>query len=155
MEISIITSIIGAAGIGGIIGAYFQSLFARKSEIFLKLNTINEERYKNLLYHMNIVLNPENVRFMNHANPENGKQFVQKDHIDFVKAEYLQSVLYAPDSVVKTLKTFIDNPTETNFINTAMQMRVSLWNTNTKLKINEIKLEEHTNTKKEKTLDNK
>ena len=131
----------GAAGIGGAVGAYFQSFFSRKREIFLKLNSINEERYKNLLYHMNIILNPENVRFMNHKNPSSDKQFDQKDHIDFVKAEYLQSILYAPDDVVNALKKFLEKPTEENFIDSAIKMRISLWNKKTKLKSSEIIIE--------------
>jgi len=138
MDTSIIISFMGAAGIGGIVGAYFQSLFSRRREIFLKLNSINEERYKNLLYHMNIILNPENVRFM----PSTGKQFNQKDHLDFVKAEYLQSILYAPDDVVNALKKFLENPNEKNFIDTAMKMRISLWNKKTKLESSEIIIEE-------------
>jgi hypothetical protein len=132
----------GAAGIGGIVGAYFQSFFSRKREIFLKLNSINEERYQNLLYHMNIILNPENVRFMNHSDPSSGKQFNQKDHLDFVKAEYLQSILYAPDNVVNALKNFLKKPNEDNFINTAMKMRISLWNKKTKLVSSEIIIED-------------
>ena len=87
---------------------------------------------------MNIILNPENVRFM----PSTGKQFNQKDHLDFVKAEYLQSILYAPDDVVNALKKFLENPNEKNFIDTAMKMRISLWNKKTKLESSEIIIEE-------------
>ena len=142
MDTSIIISFMGVAGIGGIVGAYFQSFFSRKREIFLKLNSINEKRYKDLLYHMNIILNPKNVRFMNHADPSRGNQFNQQDHIDFVNAEYLQSILYAPDDVVNALKKFLENPNQRNFINAAIKMRISLWNKKTKLKSSEIIIEE-------------
>ncbi len=115
-------------------------LIDRKKEISLSLNRINEERYRNILYHMYIVLDPKNVRFMHQADPKTGKQFDQKDHFDFLKAEYMQSVLYAPDSVVKSLKAFLEKPTEDGFINTAKAMRISLWEQESKLSSSDIRI---------------
>jgi hypothetical protein len=89
---------------------------------------------------MNIILNPKNIKFMNHKNPETGKQFNQDDHIEFIKAEYLQSILYAPDKVVISLKKFINSPNEQNFIEVAKEMRISLWNKKSKLSKSSLKI---------------
>ena len=144
MELKNLTTIISLTGIsgvvGGMIGAYFKMLLDKKKEISLSLNRINEERYCNILNHMNIALNPENVRFMNHSDPKTGKQFDQKDHLDFLEAEYMQSVLYAPDAVVKALKNFLEEPTKELFIDTAKAMRVSLWQQKSNLSSSDIRL---------------
>ena len=144
MELKNLTEILSLTGIssviGGMIGAYFKVLLDKRKEISLSLNRINEERYRNILYHMNIVLNPSNVRFMNHPDPKTGKQFNQKDHLDFLEAEYLQSVLYAPDNVVKALKVFLEERTEERFIDTAKAMRVSLWQQKSNLSSSDIRL---------------
>ena len=89
---------------------------------------------------MVIVLNDEYTKFMNHVNPGTGRQMSQSDHADFLNAEYLRAVLYAPDDVLRELKHFIEKPNEENFIRTARAMRRSLWNRKSKLEANELKL---------------
>ena len=44
------------------------------------------------------------------------------------------------DNAIKTLKKFIETPSEEHFIETAKEMRGSLWSTKTKLNVDDIKL---------------
>ncbi len=63
---------------------------------------------------------------MNHIDPQTGQQMTHEDHIEFLNAEYFQAILYAPDSELKQLKSFIEDPNEDLFICTAQAMRRSL-----------------------------
>ena len=49
-------------------------------------------------------------------------------------------MLYAPDSVLLSIKKFIVNPNNDNFMKTAIEMRKDLWKKKTKLKISMLSL---------------
>lgn len=135
-----IIKILTALGIGSVLGYFIQYTLNKKKELYSSLYKLNEDRYKNILSHMVIVLNEEYTKFMNHIDPRTGTQMTHDDHVDFLNAEYFQAILYAPDKVLEELKLFIEEPDEENFIRTAKAMRHSLWNKKSKLEINELKL---------------
>ena len=132
--------ILTALGIGSMLGYLVQYALNQKKELYNSLYKLNEDRYKNILSHMVIVLNEEYTKFMSHVDPRTGNQMSHDDHVDFLNAEYFQAILYAPDKVLEALKHFIEEPNEENFIHTARAMRHSLWNKKSKLEIDELKL---------------
>lgn len=127
-------------GFGGLIGAFVNHLLSQRATLKSKLYDVREGRYRNILAHMSVMLNPVNLKFMNHIDPATGKQMEEKDHFDFLNAEYYHACLYAPDPVLESLKTFIENPDENEFVKVAQRMRRDLWNKNSKLTIGQIKL---------------
>ena len=135
-----IITILTTLGLGSVLGYFIKYALDKKKEVYNSLYKLNEERYKNILSHMVIVLNDEYTKFMNHVDPRTGNQMTHDDHVDFLNAEYFQAILYAPDNVLEALKHFIEKPNEETFIRTARAMRHSLWNKKSKLRINELKL---------------
>ena len=59
MDIQTIVSALGLLGIGGIIGSYFQHLLNQRRDTELKIQQINENRYRSTLVYMRCLLKPE------------------------------------------------------------------------------------------------
>lgn len=131
-------TIISTFGIGGLIGAFIKHWLNNKKDLSIKLNQLNEEKYRVILIHMSCSLNYENRKYFS----------IKKDYeatgtdyyFNCVKEYYYQSLLYSPDFVILELKKFIENPNQENFINTAKSMRKDLWNKNTRLEFEELVL---------------
>ena len=58
-------------------------------------------------------------------------------------AEYSRMVLFAPDSVLRTVKAFIERPDEENYWKALTEMREALWGKKTKLSAEELMLMRH------------
>ncbi len=127
-------------GMGGVVGAVINHLLTQKANSDMNLYKVREERYRNILAHMSVLLNPMNKKFMNHRDPSTGQQFEEADHVDFLNAEYYHACLYAPDNILKNFKMFIETPAEDVFIKVAQVMRKDLWRKKSKLTDKEIKL---------------
>lgn len=145
MDTSIIITVISSLGVGGLIGAFLKSMLDRKKEILLKLNQINEEKYRTLLMYMSFIIDPLN-RFHFVLNDDNIKKLTNNELIkDYSKSKvneyYYHSLLYASDDVIKSLKEFIQNPNRELFIKVAKAMRINLWNQKTKLTPEEMYIE--------------
>ncbi len=127
-------------GMGGIIGALVNHWLSQKADSKAKLYNVREERYRNILAHMSVLLNPVNTKFINHCDPATGRQLNADDHIDFLNAEYYHACLYAPDAILKELKIFVEAPSEDGFIKVAQTMRKDLWSKKSELTDKELKL---------------
>ncbi len=129
--ISIILSLLAAIGIGGILGAYFQSRFQHKKELEKDLHELKRKRYGAILIQMLTVLDPE-------RGMEKIKEFrPDLKNMDDVKAELktemLNAVLFANDEVMKAMSEFSKNPTYENYLKSVVGMRRELWGRKTKV----------------------
>ena len=137
-----IVSLISALGIGSVIGIVIKHILDRNAELKIRLKIINEEKYKNVLIYMSILITPKNK-----------DHFVLNDSILYslktdseikeyamtkLKAYYFQSLLYASDEVMRSFKLFLADPDKQKYIVTAQKMRADLWNNKTTLTVAEI-----------------
>ncbi|MFH1288008.1 MAG: hypothetical protein ABII25_04850 [bacterium] len=128
----LLISIITALGFGGIIGAYFQAIFQRQSQIKEKEHELKNRRYKTILILMLTKLDPENG--MQHIAEFRDDLKSIKDVEKEIETELLNSVLFANDEVIKNLAQFSHNPRKSTYIKTVVAMRQELWGKKTKIK---------------------
>ncbi|MCL4457239.1 MAG: hypothetical protein M1147_06285 [Nitrospirae bacterium] len=127
--LQIIISLLTAIGIGGILGAYFQSRFQRQKEISEDIHNLKRQRYGAILIQMLTILNPE--RGLSKAQAFRPDLKSVDDFREEVKTEILHSVLFADDEVIKSLVEFIRSPSHATYIKTVVSMRNDLWNKKT------------------------
>ena len=143
-SLSSITSLLIALGVGGLIGIIVKSILDRNAELKIKLKTINEEKYRTILIYMSIVINPSSKdHFI--LNDDNLYGLMSDTEISTyalskLKEYYYQSLLYASDDVMHTLKLFLSNNDREHYISTAQKMRLDLWNSKSKLELSEIEI---------------
>ena len=105
--------------------------WTRFSEIELKTRTLNEDKYRSILVFMRCIIKPENANQFNINDPNIQNLKNEKEIKKYAKTKliefYYNSLLYASDEVLRKIKQFIDNPSEPNFIQTAIVMRKDLW----------------------------
>lgn len=131
MAIPTTIEVLGLLGVGGIIGAYFKSLWDKKKEIDLQSQNIKELRYRSTLIFMRCFLKPKSLQQFDIDDPEIRKLKREEEIKKHCRSKliefYYNSVLYAPDKVLSNIKCFIENPSEVNFMKTANSMRKDLW----------------------------
>ena len=145
---TVIVSVLSSFGVSGIIGIYLQHLWSQKRETELRIQGENRGHYESNLVWMRIILKPEMVENFNVArldpllskqrNPSEIKKLAENRLIEF----YYSSVLFSPDYVLTAMKEFIKNPTEVNFMKSAIAMRKDLWNKKTKVSFEILSLEQ-------------
>lgn len=90
-------------------------------------------------------MHPENVSQFHVEDPNFLKLKDIGDVKDYAKQKmvefYYSSLLYAPDEVLTAMKEFLRNPTETNFMKSAITMRKDLWKKKTKANLESLSLE--------------
>ena len=137
-----IISLIGALGLGSILGVVIKHLLDRNAELKIKLKAINEEKYRTILIYMSIFITPKNKDHFVLSDQILYELKIENDIREYasskIKAYYYQSLLYASDDVMKAFKLFLINPNKENYILTAQKMRMDLWNNKTKLITSEI-----------------
>jgi len=129
--LEIILALLTAIGLGGIIGAYFQSRFQHQKEVQEDIHNLKRQRYGAILIQMLTILAPQRGLLK-------AQQFRPdlKDVADFkeeVKTEMLHSVLFASDDVIKAMAEFLQNPSYSSYIKTTVAMRRDLWGKKTKI----------------------
>ena len=131
MDIQTIISAVGLLGVGGIIGSYFQHLFNQKRETELKIQQINENRYRSTLVYMRCLLNPKSLPHFQiedkHIYKLKTSEAIKKYAKEKIIEYYYNGFLYASDNVLVNIKQFLQNPSELNFTKTAVSMRKDLW----------------------------
>jgi len=145
MEVETIITVLTSLGIGGFIGSYLQHLWHQKGETELRIQSLNEGKYRSTLIFMRCVLRPESVKQFDIPDPHiktlksssDVKKFAEERLIEF----YYNSLLYAPDEVLTAMKKFIKNPSEAVFMKTAIAMRKDLWKKKTKASLEMLSLE--------------
>lgn len=102
----------------------------------MELNQINEEKYRTILIHISCGLNLENRKYftLKTEYEEKNKNY----YLGVVREYYYHSLLYSQDFVIKSIKKFVDEPNQKNFINVAKSMREDLWGKKSNLTINDI-----------------
>lgn len=121
-------SIISVLGFGGILGAYFQFLFQRRTKVQEDIHRLKRERYGAILIQMLTILSPEHLPKTQAFRPDLKNV---DDFLEEVRIEMLNSVLYANDDVIKRMAEFVKRPTHSAYIKTASAMRKDLWNKKT------------------------
>lgn len=131
LSTSTVVTLLTALGIGGILGAYFQSLFQHKREIKEHEHELKRRRYSCIL-----------ILLLTKLDPKNGLPHVEKIRPDLknlkdvekeIETELLNGVLFASDDVIKTMSEFVQKPTHKSYIKVATAMRKDLWNRKTKV----------------------
>ena len=145
MNIENIISVLGLLGIGGVIGSYLQHLWNQKRETESKIQNINERGYRSTLVFMRCFLKPENLSQFTIEDTNMTKLKNTKEIREYAKSKlmefYYVDVLYAPDDVLIKIRQFIKNPSEINFVKTAIAMRKDLWKKKTKIDLKNISLD--------------
>jgi hypothetical protein len=142
MTLNDLLPLISGLGIGGFIGIVIKHFLDRNSELKIKLKAINEEKYRTVLIYMSIILNPRNKDHFVLNDDILYSLTTESDIRDYsiskLNEYYFQSLLYASDDVMKSFKSFLNDPSRENYIISAQKMRIDLWNNKTRLKISEI-----------------
>ncbi len=129
--LEIILSFVTAIGIGGILGAYFQSRFQHQKEVQEDIHFLKRKRYGTILILMLTILDPE--RGLSKAQKFRPDLKDTNDFKEEVKVEMLHSVLFVSDEVIKAMAEFIQNPSYSFYVKTVSAMRKDLWNQKTNI----------------------
>lgn len=144
MEFQVIISVLSLLGLGGIVGGYIQHLLNQKRETDLRIQDLNEGKYRSTLIFMRCVLKPENVNQFHIEDPHiprSKNEKIKKYVLDKLTEFYYNSLLYASDDVLRKFRQFINEPSEYNFMETAIAMRKDLWGKRTKIDLKQISLD--------------
>lgn len=126
-----IIPVLTALGFGGIIGAYFQSLFQQRGQLKEKEHELKSKRYKTILILMLTKLDPENglKKIAEFRDDLKNISDVEKE----IETELMNSILFANDDVIKSLSAFCRDSSNANYIGTAVAMRKDLWGRKTRI----------------------
>ncbi|RJQ39140.1 MAG: hypothetical protein C4555_03700 [Dehalococcoidia bacterium] len=133
----IILSILTLLGIGGIVGGFITYLLDKKKEREFKVLEQKERRYKSCLLYMDAVFKPKNIKYLSSRQPDINNE---QDILEYLNMEYHEMILYASKEVVLSVKIFLRNPTNENFLRTILIMRQDLSKMNKDLALSDIKL---------------
>ncbi len=129
--IQIIASILLAVGFGAILGAYFQARFQHQKEVKEDIHNLKRQRYGAILIQMLTIINPKRGLSKTQVFRPDLKSI--DDFKEEVKTETLNSLLFAGDNVIKSMVDFINDPTQSSYIKTAVTMRIDLWGKKTSI----------------------
>ena len=138
MDLGTITTILTSLGIGGLIGNFFQSFLQSKGKVNEREFNFKEQRYKALMILMWTSLNPKSE--LKHL------RFYREDILDIktlhreLKLELYNSLLYAEDNVIYSLRKFIEKINHQNYSSVALEMRKDLYGKKTKINFEDIKI---------------
>ena len=133
---SILIAIIGGI-FGGILTYAVQFFFEKRKSNYLAELQQREKRYKSVIIFMECYLHPKNIKVIQLTNPGIKSQSDLKEALKF---EYREMLLFVSDDVIKSLKQFIEEPSEEKYFQTIKLIRKDLWKKNTKLGISDISI---------------
>lgn len=118
-------SLIGALGIGAIIGAFFRSLFEYRRGIEKQQHELKFKRYACILILLLTRLDSKTgLRHIRELRPDlQDLGDVEKE----IRVELLNSILFASDDVVRSMFEFIRTPSYSSYFTVAISMRRDLW----------------------------
>ena len=137
VDYEIIIAVLGVVGIGGVIATSLTYIFEKRKQSKFSEQAEKEKRYKAMVLHMRTIVKPDDLKYMQLHRPD------LKDMTDVkneVETEWYNSLLFASDDVIKSLKEFILKPNNTTYAKTVIAMRKDLWNKKTSLRPEEINL---------------
>lgn len=125
MTINDILPILSLLGLGGIIGAFFNSVWERNKTISLQKQQYKETRYLAVILLMYGFLEyKDSSDFLIIHRPDLSSK--EKLFLE-LKTEWNNMILYASDDVLLKAHTFINNPTPETYKKVAVVMRKDLW----------------------------
>lgn len=126
MNFENVISIISILGIGGVLGAYFKSLWDKNSTIALQKQEYKEVRYKCIMILMLVYLDFENKRWL---LEQNNRSYIKTSEnlMNELKTEWNNMILYASEDVLKGFDKFIKDASHDNYKELAIYMRKDLW----------------------------
>jgi hypothetical protein len=133
-----IISAIGLIGIGAIVKSIIDSFLKKREAKSQAHHEFMTTRYKPIILLANAMLD-----FEKHKADlrKHGRDFSDKAQlIDELKTERNNMILFASDQVIRSLTTFITDPTENNYYELAIAMRKDLYGLSTKLRPSSLKL---------------
>lgn len=116
-------SILALLGVGGIVAGYITYILDKKKERGFKVLEQKEKRYKSCLLYMDAFFEPKNIKYLSSRQPDIDDA---KDVLEYLRMEFHEMILYSSKEVIVSVKTFIENPTQENFLNTILVMRKDL-----------------------------
>ena len=144
MTIESVISVVGALGVGGLLGGYLMRVWGRKDELERDSRVIRENRYRSSLVWMRCFLIPERLKHFVIDDPRAKELSTPEDIRNYMRAKleefYYNSLLYAPDFVNIAFKRFIESHSEELFIELALAMRSDLWGKDSKLQPDDVML---------------
>jgi hypothetical protein len=119
------TSFLMAFGVGGVLGAYFSSLFEQRKQIKEEERKLKSRRYGAIIIQMLTILDPEDgLRRTKQFRPD---LKTAEDFKKEIETELLNSLLFASDEVIRTMADFLRRPNYSAYIKTTVAMRKDLW----------------------------
>lgn len=138
MGIEIITAIIASLGLGGLIATFVQSYLQNRSKVVERAFDFKEKRYKAIMILMWTSLNPKSelkhLKLFRDDIPNTST--LQRE----LKLELYNSMLFAGDNVIKSLRRFIEQSNHQNYSQVALEMRRDLYGKKTKIDFEDIKI---------------
>jgi hypothetical protein len=123
---------LAAIGFGGIVGAYFQSMFQQRSSVKEREHELKRARYGCILILMLTKLDPDaGLPQLKLRRPELQSA---ADLDQELEVELLNSLLFASDATVESISAFIATPSKRTFHTAAIAMRKDLWGSKSKVK---------------------
>jgi hypothetical protein len=133
----IVISVLGFVASAGIISACLTYVFDKRNKIAFREQEYKEMRYKAMVLHMKCLLTPSDLKYMQLHRPDLKNMDDVKNEVE---TEWYNSLLYASDDVIKSLKEFILKPDNMTYAKTVVAMRKDCWNKKTSLKTEELNL---------------
>lgn len=140
MSTALISSLLGLifGSLGALLIEWYKNRKSKERELSIKYNEIMENKYRYLLISMQCVLDYKNRRYFNLIENEPLKS--TDDYLEQLRTYYYNSLLYSSEDVLKSIKTFIAQPNEQNFILAALAMRNEIWGKQNKMTYEQINL---------------
>jgi hypothetical protein len=120
-----IITVLSLLGLGGVVGAFFNSIWERNKTISLQKQQYKETRYKAIILLMYGFLEykDESAFLIIHRPDLNSKEKLFLE----LKTEWNNMILYASDGVLLKSHAFLNKPSHENYKKLAIEMRKDLW----------------------------
>jgi hypothetical protein len=136
MTIEIVISLLTAMGLGSVLGAFFQSRFEQQKQMKEQEHELKRKRYGAILILLLTKLDPKKGLAKTRAIRPDLKNLA--DIEEEIEAEFLHSILFANDEVIRALAEFIQNPNHSSYVKAAAAMRRDLWGKKTSINDKEV-----------------
>mgnify|MGYP001444918415 CR=1 FL=1 len=131
MTIEVAISLLTAIGLGSILGAFFQSRFEQQKQIKEQEHDLKHRRYGAILILLLTKLDSKKgLAKVRAIRPDlQNLTDIEKE----IETEFLNSILFASDDVIRALAEFIQNPNHSSYVKVAARMRKDLWGKKTSI----------------------
>src|ERR1700722_4944005 len=131
MTLENVLSVLGVLGIGSLISSYVALLLQRRNADRIKHQEYKETRYKCIIMLMHTYMNFDQNKAMLKKYDYDIQN--RSDLTDLLKAELINSFLFATDDFIHSFEQFIETPSQPNLRRVALAIRKDLWGVKTKI----------------------